>query len=494
MLRRNPLSSRGVGLLFSLVFSLLLFGSLPSATIVDDLSSIPVSAARVRVLNEAGNDLANEESNSTGWFQLPDRSPFQLRISKPGFLPLLAGAGVLNSDATDHESSTAIRLIRYGSISGQVRDSEGNAVTAARVVALRKSRWIELWEPVGVPSEVDRDGNYRLYNLTPDLYRLSVLNVALNGHDLKGILVTGREFLILGGEAYDGTVIQLAAEDGFRVKGRIQGNDDLPALVSLLPDEEPGVPVASTLAQPGKEFEFMNVLPGQYRLVARSGQSKQKALFGRTKIQVASSNVEGVEIPLKAGNILSLTLSGMATSRLQVGCTDSLSVSLLPVESLRLPRQNASGRVSSNGQVSFGPLEPGTYLVMSSSPDGCESTSPRYVDLPSDQAYSNLEMNAPLLAGSIRVHLSESTYSRDSFVILLPFGCGGNDCLVRLGKPNDGGVVVFGRLPTGNYYVMARRSTDFNTRWRPATNDSGPVMVEPGVCREVEISNVGNSQ
>ena len=158
--------------LTALYLGALMAGSAATETIagkvVQDDSGAPLASVEVR-LSRAGvaGLVADLETDTAGQFRAPDLplAEYRLEVSKPNYVSTVLS--IRESGST----TLLIRLVRYGVISGQVTDAQGQPVRGATIFAMVKAVRANRFGPSRISSlRVYERGQYRLYNLPPGRY------------------------------------------------------------------------------------------------------------------------------------------------------------------------------------------------------------------------------------------------------------------------------------------------------------------------------------
>src|ERR1700682_2775689 len=116
-------------------------GSVASATtikgrIVEDHSGSPVASASVRIVKVGVRGLqADLETDGDGRFDAPEltEGDYRIEISKPNYLN-----ATVRLRLTAGETSSNLRMVRCGVITGHVADRQGQPVRGAVVLAMPK--------------------------------------------------------------------------------------------------------------------------------------------------------------------------------------------------------------------------------------------------------------------------------------------------------------------------------------------------------------------
>jgi hypothetical protein len=260
--------------------------------------------------------------------------------------------------AADQVSNVKVGLLPGGTISGKAFDPTGKPLSDSMVQLLRSAynNGVPSFQVVNIKSTDDR-GEYRMYRVAPGEYYVAVdprrMNLAASllggtrgnagASAMETPVVTfypgavdaaaASRVTLRSGEEVSGINIQARTVLGAKVSGRVTST--LPpepltapngqvrpsqAVVSLISRDALGLlsissSGASVTANAEGVFEFVNVTPGAYDLVARvpapanSGWGSQNPpvlagapwAFGRASVEVRGSNVENVAVVVRYG-------------------------------------------------------------------------------------------------------------------------------------------------------------------------------------------------
>ena len=212
-------------------------------------------------------------------------------------------------------SGLTVKLVPTGVVSGRVVDADGDPVAGASVQLMADRGKRE-----GSFATTNDRGEYRAFGVPPGKYRLLVAANSKLAGDLS-LKLTGAEEQNYSWTYYPGTAdarrattievgpgaelqgfdLALVRSRVVRVRGRVTGPADAPGpfLVVLAPSSSE-VLLMSRNAQVrsnGGTFELTGVEPGAYVLSA-AGVFEQNRYYARLSIDVADSDVEGVELAL----------------------------------------------------------------------------------------------------------------------------------------------------------------------------------------------------
>jgi hypothetical protein len=307
-------------------------GTSVQGVILKAVSGEPIAGARVELIRVDGSapQSYSTMTSGDGTFVIPNARPGQYRVaaSRSGFLRREFGQRsrngfglALNLEASQHIRNLEIELRPSAAISGRVTDREGSPVATAEVRALvtAYSEGQKLFRVV--QSTITNDlGEYRLFGLPAGPYFISVVpsvdapvSTLVVGpsptggpvNAISGALARTRVVvyypsttdsrnatpidLTTGGD-FGGVNITLTSWTTHRIRGSVPGGT---ARVSLVP-ADPGLTTSVLQADASSgPFEFSAVAPGEYTLVARSGD-----LLGRTTVNLGDGDLDNVTIGL----------------------------------------------------------------------------------------------------------------------------------------------------------------------------------------------------
>ena len=316
---------------------ILLAGPL-TTTAVNAANQNPLMLAEIA--EGSSSALARHTSASDGSFVFRDLAPgqYMVRAQRDGFLgDVSAVTGTFLNAASASVTIAAgvatpevrLAMMRGATISGRVRDSNGQPVPSRTVTAFqigyRDGR--EILVPVTSRATDDR-GEYRLFWVGPGDYYLGATVTAgpstpillqrsavlrtfyPNVSDARSAAV----ITVTEGLEFTGADIELRPPSTFKVAGRLVSS--LPArdgqqtatastfflfpidLTHLL---EGAVPASANAATTPGLFEIQGVRPGTYDLVATVPDNTGRPFPGRVRIDVGSQDLEGVTLAINPG-------------------------------------------------------------------------------------------------------------------------------------------------------------------------------------------------
>ncbi|MCC6857463.1 MAG: hypothetical protein IT158_02825 [Bryobacterales bacterium] len=471
--------------------------------VVDDATSAPLASAGLKFHKAGQYELAADlETDRAGRAQAAGLAPgeYRVEISKPNYVTATLP---LNVPA----SGLLVRLVRYGVIGGTVRNQEGQPVPGrllltggatggrARVSVLVKRPGREEFETFR-EATVDDNGSYRVHDLPPGQYAVGLWYSGLrdgSGMQLYPDNASPRFFSVAGGEEYGSVDFAIAPRPASRVSGRVAlpKPDDRFALALGLP-EQPALPVGVATTEPGGSFRFEKVPPGVYDLFV-SGPIRgygafewmldEKPLFGRTRVQVTSGDVEGIDVPVGPGRSIGVVLRPHGGARAR-GCPQSARVTLRSIEPWGA-MLTSQAQASFDAEQKVGNLAPGRYRVTASGlGEGCYAANEPVVDLGGDAAGPvAVELAA---AGSVEGLLRGSAAAASVVVLLDAVS---DNAQARLALPSAEGRFRFEGLRPGRYRIAAQPAgTAAKARWVADVPRMKEVVVPGGAAASVELT------
>jgi len=294
----------------------------------------------------------------------------QLKPSDPGATLVLSPG--------ETKDPINFRLIPAGVIAGKIFDEDGEPMWHAAVRALRHTYG---GGSVRDPSSTTTNdlGEYRLYGLAPGRYSVSVVkrdwNEVIGDREFlvedkqgeKGYIKTyypGTQDLakaslitVKEGEEVSGIDIQLKRVSVYRVRGRLfnQITQKGEADVSLM-GRTNGLVGQGGLQSSDGSFEFRNVVPGSYLLMAY-WDDQGKRYSAHEKIDVGESDIEGVTLVIGTGVTIPGRILWDGKPSLE---RDELTVSVQSVEALPLGK---GATVEANQEFTLKNVGDGDYKV-----------------------------------------------------------------------------------------------------------------------------------
>ena len=407
-------------------------GVVRGIVVADDLSQ-PVRRAEVVLLVRAPSVGPSRPTSQTTTTDAEGR--FEFRAVPPGSITLRASkGGYYAQDEADRGSGTApsqpeprtiaagqtldgqtIRLLRAGAIVGRIVDEFGEPVEGMHVEVLRRlpTSVGPRWTPAGRSRfgsiSTDDTGAFRVWNLPPGRYvvmansgRFQVMS-RLGDTDRQGFAPTyfpgtprvadAGLVTVAAGRDTSGVSFALATAPLATVRGTVLAVDghrlgNLSLSVSRVdPDRLDSSSSGGDVDGDGS-FNVTRLAPGRYRLsvsnrwMPYAGPGAPRS-FGSTEVEVDGSDVDGVNITLRPGSVLTGRL--IADAGGPAPATAAIQVALVPFVRDFAPGLPPPVSVKPDGSFRFDnvfgkhflrafstarptPPSPGTTIVASSDP------------------------------------------------------------------------------------------------------------------------------
>jgi Carboxypeptidase regulatory-like domain len=341
--------------------------------------SRPVPGAKVELAASNARPLSST-TTADGEFSFDnvDSGEYVLRATKTGYLPATYGSRRQDQPGTpivvspDSDSRMiTLELGRGSSIAGTVRDSDGNPVSKARVLAERFTwRLGRETRTTAVPGATlvmvtDDRGRYRLYGLPPGQYLVGAAMPsgtvreqtpgafypsALHPDEAQRVLLDGEQDA-------DGVDISCYEVPVSSIRGTVDigGADSVRLRLSpLLP-----LMTAAVVNRSGS-FEFQGIPPGVYSL--QSYSRSEPWMWGSATVSVAGADVANVQVRLAPAPVLAGTVRVADSEDSEAVNLSTVSLTLEPLEGGPLPFR-VDTDVKSSGAFRFPAVVPGTYLL-----------------------------------------------------------------------------------------------------------------------------------
>ncbi len=307
--------------------------------VVDGATGQPLRGATISVTWRATQGVGDAQflarTDAYGVFavdRLPDGTYF-INVHRQGFHEA-SGSHLTQRQATLRGGETLdmgdVRLLRGGVLTGRVVDDYGEPVVGARVTPVGKLPGQDVLIARGILTTTDDRGVYRAHGLTPGKYTVRVVPpgpsgrgpVRLQGNEpeLLPAFATSAtdpaaaEFVVVRASADAMLDVRLSAGRLSRVAGQVvvegERATSAGANVSLHPgDGGTQMQLASARIQPDGQFEFLDVAPGQYRVVAEepmvvAAKGPMRRRAGWVEIAVTGEPVIDVVVPIGFGAVV----------------------------------------------------------------------------------------------------------------------------------------------------------------------------------------------
>ena len=318
----------------------------------------PLRKATLRLTHDADRDskavFYTDTSDATGKFVFEDVLPgrYTLSAERSGFLRQNYGARgatpgspgvVLTLAAGQIMKDLEFKLLSQGVIAGRVTDADGDpmpglTIWVSYLTHFRGQRQLSL---VGNPAKTDDQGSFRIAGLSPGMYYVSAddtdsrvgspdnavrpsraLNRARNvtTYYPDSVDAAGATTLhIVAGSELRGIDIRMRQERVFSIRGlttdAATGKPATAFVVARLKNSsQPGFDLPwQTSSREDGTFEFQNLLPGEYALMAStnnlsSSNNPAEPTSGREEVSISDSDVTGVKLTLAKGATIAGTL------------------------------------------------------------------------------------------------------------------------------------------------------------------------------------------
>ena len=342
-----------------------------------DTSNRPLPFAQVLLASEERVEVMVTRlvrGNANGQFEVRDlpAASYKVVASKPGYFPVRGGdvnglAQVLSGDSIpvaqgQTREGIEIRLMKWGSLAGVVRDEFDDPVQGASVRLLQiryEAGRRRLVPATALFPTTDDLGRYRLYALPPGQYIVSAApsgtspSTSVPGYALSffpGTTVASQAAFVTVDEGRDVANINIALSrtPTFRVSGRLldsAGVGTTGGSVQLMPSQRStsvtSIPGRARILPDGR-FEFANVLPGTYLVQAYRGRSNgwTEGEFGTLTVAVANSDVADLVLQMARGSTISGRISFDATDPSSRPGRSGIELSPIPTDLDQTPQSN----------------------------------------------------------------------------------------------------------------------------------------------------------
>ncbi len=344
-------------------------------------------------------------SDNDGHFLVENIPPgtYRLTADRVGFLrqgygsrtPGRSGAPLSLSEG-QYLMDLEFRLTPQGVIMGQVIDEEGDPLPRSNVMAYRlgslgsvqagpqggmRGGGGQAGQASGGSATANDIGEYRIAELSPGRYLVVATNRGRGGISTTGRSGTAEQapvptyypssadssaalpIDIAAGQEVAGINITLRSGYLFRIQGKVMGGnpqDFAGVRLMLMPRAAAALlGYGGAQVRPDGSFEMARVQPGSYYIVAqRMGRGSAGGVVGKTMVDVTTSDITGLLVPLTEPLTVSGTvkIDGQQSSDVQ-----RLSLALISVDGM--PVGAPSGRVAETGSFKIASVFPDRYYL-----------------------------------------------------------------------------------------------------------------------------------
>jgi protocatechuate 3,4-dioxygenase beta subunit len=368
-----------------------------SGMVVKMADGAPLKSATVRLENDSDHEhIIAAKTTADGRFELRNvpSGRYKLKVTRNGYVENEYGQqkqsdpGATFALSPGQDKQVLFKLIPAAVIAGKVFDQDGEAVPRAVVVASREvyREGHRTLTSSGF-AQTDDLGQYRLFGLAPGRYYVSAVqrdwdqvtgdreftapsaDVGERGYVktyYPGTPELGRASLIVvkEGEEIAGTDIPLKQVAVYRIRGKVLnalthkgGSEAYLILISRTKRLEWDFGGGEQVHKSDGSFEFPNVVPGAYLLVAY-WSDQGKTYSTQQKIDIAESDLDGVSLVIGAGATIPGNIRWEGLPSLD---RDELSVSVQSADMSLTWRD--SSRVEANQQFTVKDVGEGDYQV-----------------------------------------------------------------------------------------------------------------------------------
>lgn len=425
---------------------------------------LPIKKALV-VVRRAQEPGAGAYTDAKGAYRLRvEPGAYAVSVERDGFVTdPSAEPKTVTVQAGQSIDDLDLQMVRTGSISGRILDSDGEPMPRATVqlISIRDKSGRTL-QTVGTN---DR-GEYRIFQIAPGKYRLSATyqpyfeqrEIKLQTPDGTAQETYATTFFPGTSDQKQATVIEVssgAEQAGFdlqlgrlravRVRGRVSaaGAAPIAIAVGLQPiGSQPSTIPPVLVRDPSGQFELAGVVPGRYILTASALEFNDRVgPSAEQEIEVGQTDLEGIQLTLAPPQEVGGTVVVPDGRQLPAGL-----MVLLSRREQRNGQRGGIGRVEPDGSFKIPAVLPGVYDI------ALGSTGP------DDDLYvgSIHQGDEDILANGIRV----SAASGDSVQIVLRANGGTIETTVRTSKGDplpEAQVVILPDAPRRGQMVLQGR-------------------------------------
>lgn len=478
--------------------------------------SLAVRYGNGTVLNETMHRQGySTSSEADGTFRIEGIEPgnYNLIGVKSGFLRANYGAKKPNQAGTmlslspgQQMTDITFSLYPQAVITGKVVDGDGDPVTGGSIQAVRQT-WTRgklRYMPQG-RGQINDLGEYRIANLTPGKYYLSVQPIPIGRMGMEekspapgkpdirlvrtyypGVtaLANAAPVEIKAGQDLTGMEIRMQSAQTYHIRGKVAGT--LPegsaenAMVNLSPRDEQVFAFfgGGSNIKPDGSFDIAGVAPGSYNLnyFVLAGNIRSA---GRQSVDVTEGDVNGVMLPLTSPGSLRGTVRVEGAPPANTAAVDAtnMHVSLMPADMGGMMGPMPNAKISKDGSFILDNVTPGKYYVQANTPRGTYLKSVRYgavevlgkeLDL-SGAASGEIDVvyryGPGEVDGTVQSPQSTATGSVaqsavSAQILLVPDTLNADGSGIHFGSTSNNGSFTMSGVPPGHYRAYALEEID----------------------------------
>jgi protocatechuate 3,4-dioxygenase beta subunit len=373
-------------------------------------SGQPVARARVALedLGSNSDERITATTNITGGFAFPNLRPstYRLTATRPGYLTAEYGqrrsdrdGAPITLDAGQQMKGVLLVLTPTGAIAGRVYDGNGDPVIEATVQAFNY-RYAEGRRLLtrAQSAKTNDLGEYRIYGIRPGQYVVSAAPAVIARASANPTVGEGANFQgqpdalqaylpvyfpgttdpsgaqavdLRGGETVAGTDFMLLETRASRILAQVvDGQTGQPAIGASVTLVSRGSVISGAAGSAGSPttngFEFRNVVPGSYEIIAtargNSGSSRNAGakIGGAFPIEVGAGDTSAVTLVLPAGFAVNGRLTVDTGSAPQ---SDGISNATVRLVSRVSQLSSSASKVGADGNFVLNGVAPGEYRL-----------------------------------------------------------------------------------------------------------------------------------
>jgi beta-lactamase regulating signal transducer with metallopeptidase domain len=473
--------------------------------VLEDSSGNPLASAELRFHKAGWRELAADlETGRDGRVRVSglDTGDYTVDVSKPNFVTATLDVRLPND-------SFLVRLVRFGVITGEVGNTQGQpaparildsgrTVGSTRICLLAKSPGGGQMHLVAdeLPSP---DGRYRIHDIPPGEYALALYYNGLpdgSGVQIYPSASQPRYFTFAGGEEYRDVNFTIAGGNSYRVSGQVtlpNGSDEY--TLALASADQPALPIAKTVTEKGGSFHFEKVPPGAYEMFvagptngygAYDSTIAKPPFYARSRVQVDGRDVEGLQIAVAPGYSLSVTLRGQGAGGVPEGCSPSATVNAVLDEPWGVILSSSPIRASAGKEAVAPDLPPARFHVEASDLGAnCYQVEQPVADLTGGAAKVAVELAA---AGALHGVLKPLPAAAETYVVVLLEADASATAQARLAAVDAQGRFALNGLRPGRYRLAAHPAAAASkSRWVGDFGGMTEVEIRGGSTTDIEL-------